>query len=205
VTTDITMVWGKYLAASTFFWPSPQTVIGFGAAGLGAVQSISPVDVTPGLIAAGAVLPIVSISGGGGVVSTDGQSFALDSQGNLFAWGANANGQLGLGAVSGPVLSPVLVPMVAAGATLPLAAASSGTRHGLVLDAVGELFVFGENALGELGNPNLTDPTPTPTQLTNLPPGAVITKIWAGNQTSMVTATMPTPAPLRGPWPRVHH
>jgi alpha-tubulin suppressor-like RCC1 family protein len=51
---------------------------------------------------------IVKVSAGGD--STNGVSFAIAADGTVYAWGRNANGQLGLGHKTSPVKLPTVVP-----------------------------------------------------------------------------------------------
>ncbi len=91
--------------------------------------------------------PIVAIAAGGN------HSLALDSGGQLYAWGDNHYGQLGTTANNGsdtPNQTPALVPMPAgAGAIVQISAGSDDT---LVLTSTGRLYAFGDNSDGQLGN-----------------------------------------------------
>lgn len=183
----------------------------FGQLGNGTtVDSSTPVAVN--WTGTSVTLPIIDINGGGGIVATDGQSFVIDSAGVVWCWGANSYGQLGLGTPSSPnFTSPFTTPqqmaLSAAGAVGPIAIgnAKSGTRHGMVLDANGILFIFGSNQFGAVGIPglatgqanpgNLAGNTSVPTALNagsnpGLPTSAVVNLIWAGNNTSIVDVTV---------------
>jgi hypothetical protein len=126
----------------------------------------------------------------------DKQSMALESGGmHVFAWGRNDSGQLGIG-TSGDVnnsSSPVDVTpfLVAAGATLPIAAISAGggvingDGHGMVIDHVGKLFAFGDNASGQIGTGTLSPAIyPTP-QLVSVQWSGTIVAASAGGDHSM--------------------
>ncbi len=94
-----------------------------------------------------------------------GGSHTLQIQeGNILAWGANSVGQLGDNSMM-MRLSPVQVtrPAGMAGA---IAVAAGGT-HSLALTSDGEVWVWGSNALGQLGEPTLTVRT-TPFQLSGI-------------------------------------
>ncbi|WP_434384306.1 RCC1-like domain-containing protein [Melittangium boletus] len=73
------------------------------------------------------------------------QSFALDGNGRVWAWGGNAQGQLGDGTNTGR-LTPVLVP----GLTQVVALATSAS-HVLALRADGTVWSWGESFAGVLG------------------------------------------------------
>ena len=101
-------------------------------------------------------------------------SLAVTSNGLLFAWGSNANGQLGLcasiprtagaqgvchvsaGAGSGFLdqLSPMQVMELA---SVRVAAVSAGTRHTVAVSEDGNVYVWGDNKHGQLGVPLALD------------------------------------------------
>lgn len=79
-------------------------------------------------------------------VST-GQSFSvgLDVNGNVYAWGTNRDGQLGISGAS--ALAPVAVPGLSG-----IRAVRSGGHHTLALHGDGTVFVFGNNYYNQFGN-----------------------------------------------------
>lgn len=92
-----------------------------------------------------------------------GFSLALESTGQLFAWGANDLGQLGLGDTQSR-----LVPQQVRGLP-PLRAISAGGFHVLALARDGTLYAWGANACGELGDGTTTGQA-TPQVVPGLPP-----------------------------------
>jgi alpha-tubulin suppressor-like RCC1 family protein len=79
-------------------------------------------------------------------------SLAVLADGTVWAWGRNAEGQLGTGSPSGPVAAPV--PVVVAATGLPLAGAvavAAGDKHSLALGADGTVWAWGDNQLGQVG------------------------------------------------------
>lgn len=88
---------------------------------------------------------------------TGGESYMLarDANNVLWVWGANMNGQLGLGADNFVVRSPT---MVAGSSVLKLAA---GAHHACVTDALGHVLCAGDDSNGQLGNNVGTSPTRT--------------------------------------------
>ena len=85
-------------------------------------------------------------------------SYALDASGNLYSWGYNAAGQLGNGN-STDQYTPVKVAFPV-GVTRWIAAAA-GASHGLAIGGDGNLYAWGSNAYGQLGNSsNVSSPTP---------------------------------------------
>jgi alpha-tubulin suppressor-like RCC1 family protein len=108
------------------------------------VQTANP---TPAPIALpGATGPVLETAAGGRF------TLALTATDQLYAFGSNQYGQLGVAAGSGsaganPTPRAVLLPS-ASGRIAQLAA---GFSHSLVLTSAGELYTFGENQFGQLG------------------------------------------------------
>jgi len=127
---------------------------------------------TPTLVTLpGEVGPVTQIAAGAY------HSLALTSTGQLYAFGNNYYGQLGNttnNAVEEPNPTPTLV-------TLPsevghVTQIAAGANHSLALTSTGQLYAFGENYFGQLGNTTNNrkqEPNPTPTLVT-LPGGASI-------------------------------
>jgi len=80
-------------------------------------------------------------------------TLAIKSDGTLWAWGYNGSGQLGNLSTT-TVLSPVLV-SGPAGASWSIVAA--GTNHSLGITTTGQLYGWGFNAAGQLGNLSTTN------------------------------------------------
>ena len=76
-------------------------------------------------------------------------SEALASNGNVYAWGDGAMGELGDGAVANK-LTPTQVTVTG------VTALAAGGYHSLVISA-GSVFAYGYGGLGQLGNGALTD------------------------------------------------
>lgn len=75
-------------------------------------------------------------------------SLALLADGRVYAWGGNADGQLGIG---GNLNSPTPVRV---GAPLPggIVSIGAGAGHSLALDAGGNVWAWGRNTRGQLGD-----------------------------------------------------
>lgn len=112
------------------------------------------------------------------VVAGAGQSFAIKSNGDLYAWGANTRGQLGVGAIDA-VIPPTLV-------LKDVSDVSAGFQYSACISG-GNIFTWGRGDLGQLGNASLED-QPTPTQLESL-----------GDVSSIDAGERHTIATLRGP------
>ena len=102
---------------------------------------------------------VVRLAGG------KGHSLALRADGRLMAWGWNASGQLGLGTPAGSdQATPVAIPGLQ-----DVAGLSAGTLHSLAVRSDGQLFAWGNNAYGQLGDGSLVDRR-TPVALPRLGP-----------------------------------
>lgn len=83
------------------------------------------------------------------VACGEAHSLALTEGGEIYAFGSNAWGQLGIGARPDRAPSPVLVGGKARG--VPFRAVVAGARHSLALTVSGAVFAWGGNAEGCLG------------------------------------------------------
>ena len=91
-------------------------------------------------------------------------SLALTPEGQLYAWGANGQGQLGLGHTN-DLSSPTLVPSPEGpGGWASIAAAA---YHSAGIASSGELYVWGFSKMGELAE-GRTNAVPTPTRIPRL-------------------------------------
>jgi hypothetical protein len=116
-------------------------------------------------------------------------SLAVTSTGRLYAFGENRFGQLGNttnNLTTEPNPTPTLVTLP--GASGPVTQVVAGTGHSLALTSTGQLYAFGENYCGQLGNATndrTQNPNPSPTLVTL--PGATgrIIRIAAGNAYSL--------------------
>ena len=72
---------------------------------------------------------------------------ALDTEGHLFTWGNDSQGQLGNGSASADVTAPT---RIADGMTFKAIAA--GSYHVLAVETDGTLWTWGRNSFGEVGN-----------------------------------------------------
>ena len=78
----------------------------------------------------------------------DEHSIALGSDGNLYTWGDNANGQLGRDTSKTPADMPGKTDTPAG---ITFTQASAGAWHSLALGSDGNLYSWGDNANGQLG------------------------------------------------------
>ena len=120
-------------------------------------------------------------------------SLAVTSTGQLYGFGDNQYGQLGnatnnVGNTPNPV--PTLVALPGEGGTVTQVAA--GYDHTLAVTSSGQLYAFGDNYHGQLGNATnegASVPNPTPTLVT-LPGGSgTVTQVAAGDDFSLVVTS----------------
>ena len=154
---------------------------GFGQLGDGATTNAStrvkvslPVGVTATAVAAGQY-----------------HSLAIGNNGKIYAWGNNANGQLGNGTLVS-VSTPVIVSMPAGVTPVSIAA---GADHSMAIGSDGNLYAWGYNGLDELGNGTSTD-AKTPVQVGLSPVAKPPTLVASGSSADhSFSIAPPTPAP----------
>jgi uncharacterized repeat protein (TIGR01451 family) len=127
------------------------TVMGWGMNAFGQTGSNNFVNVNPTPAFVNGLSGVSAIAGGYGF------SLALKSDGTIWGWGLNAEGQLANGTTgSNPQPNPTLISEV--GNAVSIAA---GNSHGLALLADGTLRAWGSNYYGQLGSgTNFTRTTP---------------------------------------------
>ncbi len=111
----------------------------------------------------------VSVSAG------DSHSFAIGSDGNLYAWGNNSIGQLGDGTTTSRN-TPVQVILPSGVSAVSVAA---GNLHSFAISSDGKLYAWGDNGVGQLGDGTTTDRN-TPVQVF-LPIGVSVVSVAAGS------------------------
>lgn len=110
-------------------------------------------------------------------------SLALSDDGNAYAWGLNSQGQLGDGTrISSNVPVPVRLP---AGVTLTQV--SAGYTHSLAVSSDGDVYAWGGNSYGRLGD-GTTNDSDTPVRVP-APAGARFVQVSASNVHSLALAS----------------
>ncbi|XP_047486162.1 probable E3 ubiquitin-protein ligase HERC4 isoform X1 [Penaeus chinensis] len=129
---------------------------GFGQLGL---NSTEPHTSVPKLVKSLARKQVIQVACG------SSHTLALTSGGELYAWGSNLSGQLGLGHREGPQKDPILIKALLG---VPLVHITAGGQHSAALTQAGFLLTWGSNKYGQLGfSANKDDlycnvPTPVP-------------------------------------------
>ncbi len=143
---------------------------------------------TPTLVSLpGEIGPVTQIAAGAD------HSLALTSSGQLYAFGDNETGQLG-NATNVETEKPNPTPTVVSlpGEVGPVTLIAAGESHSLAVTSSGQLYAFGYNRYGQLGNAtNIGTPKPTPTPTLVSLPGevGVPTQIAAGAVHSLVVTS----------------
>ena len=116
------------------------------------------------------------------IVAGNSITLALDNEGNIWAWGDNDDGKLGNGE-SGYNENVVLIPTKITNET-KYKQISAGFDHSLALDEEGNIWSWGGNSSGQLGNgkSGYSENVLIPTKITN---GTKYTSIVAGNNTTL--------------------
>ena len=94
-------------------------------------------------------------------ISTGGShSLAINSSGELYAWGSNNRGQTGLGTDTGNTLAPTRV-----GTASNWTAIAAGNNYSLAINSSGELWAWGSNGSGHTGLGTTVGNTLTPARV----------------------------------------
>jgi len=109
--------------------------------------------------------PVAAIAGG------LFHSLALTRSGSVYAWGYNADGELGNASAGSSSATPVQV--MGLPANDPVTAIASGHYHSLALTRSGAVYAWGANGVGQLGPGTSAISSTTPVQVTGLPAGVV--------------------------------
>jgi alpha-tubulin suppressor-like RCC1 family protein len=94
---------------------------------------------------------------------------ALTGAGAVYCWGKGSNGQLGNQFVTGNQTTAVPVPNLASG----VAGISANLDNSCAVTAAGEVYCWGDNTYGQLGNGTDAGQSNTPVQVLGLPPGMI--------------------------------
>src|SRR5665213_2705019 len=146
---------------------------GYGELGNGTITSSNvPVAVSAGAIPPGTTITQIAAEGD--------RSLALSSSGQVYAWGYNGQGELGDGSTTNSD-TPVAVSAGAIPGGTTITQIAGGGSHSLALSSTGQLYTWGLNVYGQLGDGTTTNSdVPVAVSAGAIPAGATITQIAAG-------------------------
>jgi alpha-tubulin suppressor-like RCC1 family protein len=152
--------------------------------------TFKPNPVAALVVLPGASGPVTEIAAG------SYHSLALTSTGQLYAFGKNQSGQLGITPNNDANPTPALVGLP--GASGPVTQIAAGGDHSLALTSAGQLYAFGRNRFGQLGTTinsgtDAANPTPLPVKL---PRGLIAAAIGISplaDHTLLILTTAPQP------------
>ena len=133
---------------------------------------VSPTVPTPATVEALGPLKAVAVAAG------MAHSLVLTDTGDVYAWGRNAEGQLGDGTMTGSLV-PKLIEALGAGDD-PVVKISSGGRHNAVLCKSGVAYTWGFGAFGQLAIGEFVNSVSIPTKISVPEGGQVVDDVAAG-------------------------
>ena len=138
-----------------------------------------PVQVDTSTLPAGA-LQFTAVAAG------TASGYGLGSDGNIYAWGANFNGQLGNGLTADSYLPVQVDTSALPTGALPFTAVAAGQSVAYGLGSDGMIYAWGQSNYGQLGNVSLTySPVPVPVSVpASAPAGFRFTAVAVGTYTS---------------------
>jgi len=116
------------------------------------------------------------------IIMANGASYAISSDGVLYSWGQNTNGQLGIGSLTNTGTPTAISPAVFGGEKV--VEVSSGTSFTLVRTENGDVYAMGSNVQGQLGKGDSGTATRSNIPVLVDVPGTVV-KVIAGTNTSL--------------------
>ncbi|MFA7239572.1 MAG: hypothetical protein WC091_05615 [Sulfuricellaceae bacterium] len=149
--SDVAGIAGGYF--HTLAWKRDGTVWAWGHNADGQLGDGTRVSRNNGAIPVPGLQKIISVAVG------SGHSLALDSEGHVYAWGNNRQGQLGIGDMD-TRLTPTLI-----GRYPGAKGVAAGAWHSLLILEDGSLLGWGDDSTGALGDGALLDARSTPAAL----------------------------------------
>ena len=155
---------GDFVDAHSLALKSDGTVWAWGSNNQGQLgDGTTTPRITPGQVIdpgdpTGLLTGVIGIAGGGSTVGSIGyaHSLALKSDGTVWAWGSNNQGQLGNGTLGGlagtSTPGQVIDPIDPTGFITDVRAVAAGLAHSLAIKSNGSVWAWGSNDQGQLGD-----------------------------------------------------
>ena len=121
-----------------------------GGLGIGSTKAYSRIKQVKDTTGTGVLTNIIQVSSGGWY------SLALDAQGNVYSWGQNRYGQLGINSTTNKTLPQKVLGVNGTGYLQNIVSINAGYYTSLAIDAEGNVYSWGYNVNGQLGVNNLT-------------------------------------------------
>lgn len=96
--------------------------------------------------------PVAGLENISAVAAGGGHYLALSRSGQVWAWGSNSRGQLGTGSKESQVNTPQMVEGL-----MDIVSIAAGYSHSLAVDFNGQIYSWGSNGRGQLGNGKTVD------------------------------------------------
>ena len=124
------------------------------------------------------------------VAPFDSWNMALTSDGLVYAWGNNANGQMGKVTAATQYTAPSAVLSTGVLAGKKIVSIVAGKTHALALSSDGLMYAWGQGTNGALGNASSSNSqTPVAVDVSGVLSGKIVSAIAAGNQSSLALTT----------------
>ncbi|MEA3477798.1 MAG: CHAP domain-containing protein, partial [Bacteroidota bacterium] len=121
------------------------------------------------------------------IATSDCHNLALSYSGKVYAWGENHKGQCGCDEKWNNKITPVEVMKKIGECLVPISgiiAIATGSNHSMALTSDGEVYTWGYNSRGQLGNPPITDDPP---YFLYYPISKTAVKVWADQSGTPLT------------------
>jgi alpha-tubulin suppressor-like RCC1 family protein len=126
------------------------------------------------------------------IAAGQNHTLGISTDGKVYAWGSNSNGQLGRGTFGSAFPTPQAVPssLIAFNDSI-FTAIAGGMNHSVALNQDGQVFAWGLNSNGQLGNgSSTTQPSAVAVATAGTPlAGKTVAKIAAGNNHTLALTT----------------
>ncbi|TBL73339.1 S-layer homology domain-containing protein [Paenibacillus thalictri] len=105
---------------------------------------------------------------------------AIDTNGNIWSWGGNDQGQLGDGGISGSLWAPAKVAITDNGNPVTFVHVSGGLKHVLALDDTGNMWTWGLNSSGQFGDGTTVNAAPHKVPVADNGNPVQFASVWGG-------------------------